>query len=254
MDSFRLPVLFESDACLAIAKPQGILVQADSWYPRLPVMVEAIRHQAGMQKPEFQRLGIGPEGLWAIHDLDPELYGPVLFARNREQGDELRSACGSSVFEFTFTFLTKGSGHLTGQDSHECDLPIARHRSRPMILVSHTTGKKAHTQFDRVGSVGRFQIWTARMTFPRRHQVFLHAFECGLPVLGDRNYARESALLLSRFKRNYRVKQDVEERPLYGGPACFLSSIRVSDSLHVQCQEPPRWKGLLNQLERHSSS
>jgi 23S rRNA-/tRNA-specific pseudouridylate synthase len=253
MESLRLPVLMDTSDYLALAKPQGVLVQADSWFPRCPVLVEAIRHQAAEAKPEFARLGIGPEGLWAVHDLDPEFYGPVLFARGRDQGDALRSACGSSAFEFTFIFLSKSRRDSSQESSFECNLPLARHRLKNKILVSHTTGKKAVTQFDKIGNMGRYELWMAKTAFPRRHQILLHAFECGIPVLGDEAYAGEKPLLLSRFKRNYRSKLDAEERPLYGGPACYLSRIQFQTQVDVTCPEPPRWKGLVNQLVRLSA-
>ena len=138
MESIRLPVLMDSGDCLVLTKPRGVLVQADIWYPRCPVLVEAIRHQASEAKPEFSRLNIGPEGLWAVHDLDPEFWGPVLFARGREQGDALRSACGSAAFEFTFLFLSKSSQ----QTSIECDLPIARHRMSSCWSSASGSGKE----------------------------------------------------------------------------------------------------------------
>ncbi|MEX0323347.1 MAG: hypothetical protein AB3N63_14390 [Puniceicoccaceae bacterium] len=253
MDPLRLPILMDNGDCLALAKPQGVLVQADSWYPRCPVLVEAIRHQASGGKPEFERLGIGAEGLWAVHDLDPEFWGPVLFAKGREQGDALRSACGSSAFEFTYIFLTKSSRENRLETSFECDLPISRHRTQNRILVSHTTGKMATTRFDKIGNMGRYELWMAKTDFPRRHQILLHALESGIPVLGDGTYAREKPLLLSRFKRNYRSKQDIEERPLYDGPACYLSRIQFGSHVDVASPEPPKWKGLVNQLVRLSA-
>ena len=82
MQPVRLPVLFDDGELLALAKPAGVLVQSDPWYANLPELVEAIRFQAHDGKPEFQRLNIGPEGLWAVTDLDPECYGPVLFRVN----------------------------------------------------------------------------------------------------------------------------------------------------------------------------
>lgn len=253
LDSVRLPVLLDTGELIVLAKPQGVLVQADSWYPRCPVLVEAIRHQASEGKPEFERLGIGRDGLWAVHDLDPEIWGPVVFSRGREQGDALRSSCGSSAFEFTYIFLTRASRSDREQDSIECDLPIARHRTRPRMLVSHTTGKMATTRFDKIGSMGRYELWMAKTDFPRRHQILLHATEIGIPVLGDKIYAGEKPLFLSRFKKNYRGKRDVDERPLYDGPACYLSRIQYGKHLDLASPEPPRWKGLVNQLVRLSA-
>jgi 23S rRNA-/tRNA-specific pseudouridylate synthase len=138
MRPVRLPVLFDDGRRIVLAKPVGVLVQEDGWFRKLPVLVEAIRHQSRQGKQEFQRLGIGEEGLWAVTDLDPELHGPVLFSRDREDAEALRSAVGSGAFEFSYLLLTRG--HVT-EESLTCDLPVARHRQLPRILVSHTKGK-----------------------------------------------------------------------------------------------------------------
>jgi 23S rRNA pseudouridine955/2504/2580 synthase/23S rRNA pseudouridine1911/1915/1917 synthase len=122
------------------------------------------------------------------------------------------------------------------------------------MLVSHTTGKKTSTAFELVDQVGFCQHWQARATYPRRHQILLHAYESGLPVVGDRIYAKDPLPLLSDFKRSYQTKYDEEERPLYDGPAVFLKELRFADGRVVECPNPPRWSGLLKQLKMHTHS
>jgi 23S rRNA-/tRNA-specific pseudouridylate synthase len=244
----RLPVLFDDGEILALAKPMGVLVQSDAWFLRIPVLVEAIRHQSEQGKNEFQRLNIGREGLWTVSDLDPECYGPVLFARNREKAEELRSSLGSGEFQFTYTLLSKG--HVP-QDAFECSLPITRHKSHPRMLVSHTTGKKASTTFERGRAVAGCHEWFAKTRYPRRHQVLLHAMESDLPVLGDERYARDPIPLLSRLKRDYQPKLELGERPLYAGPAYYLSELCLGDGRVISSPVPPRWNGLIKQLEKH---
>jgi 23S rRNA pseudouridine1911/1915/1917 synthase len=244
----RLPVLYDDGDLIALAKPVGVLVQTESWYPRLPVLIEAIRHQCEQEKPEFTRLGIGTGGLWAVNDLDPECYGPVLFARTRERAEELRNEMGSEAFRFTFCLLSKGR---PGKDTLGCELPLARHRNEKRVLVSHTTGKKSETRFSAAGQTGSCRQWLAETAFPRRHQILIHAVESGLPVMGDESYAREKPLLLSRLKRDYQPKRDLEERPLYEGPAYFLMRIQKGDDLVVDCPPQNRWTGLLKQLRRY---
>lgn len=247
----RLPVLFDDGELIALAKPAEILIQKDSWYPRLPVLVEAIRYQAEQGKPEFRRLNIGPEGLWPVHDLDPEFWGPVIFARNRERAETLRNGYGSGRFELVYQFIAS-----TDSPDRErmCELPLARHDHWPRMLVSHATGKKAQTEFTVEEALGKYALCRARIHFPRRHQVLLHAFESGLPVLGDGIYAKSPPPLLSRLKRSYRPRRDREERPLFEGPAVYLKSICLAPEFHVSSPEPPRWRALVNQLEKQAGT
>ena len=250
MEPLRLPVLLDDGEIIVLAKPVGVLVQEDGWFPRTPVLVEAISHQSQQGKPEFQRLNIGPEGLWAVTDLDPECHGPVLFARDRQKADELRNKFGSGRFEFSFSLLSKGH---PGPDEIDCNLPLARHRHMARVLVSHTTGKKASTRFEKGEAMAGGWHWVARTNFPRRHQILLHACESGLPVLGDERYARDPLPLLSQLKATYQHKRDIEERPLYDGPAYYLDRLQLDDGRVIDCPPPKRWNGLCRQLEKHAS-
>lgn len=249
MDPVRLRVLYDDGEILALSKPVEILVQKDPWYPRLPVLIEAIRYQAARRKPEFRKAGIGENGLWPVYDLDPECHGPVLFARSRQVAEDLRNELGSMGFSFHFELLTPSAD---GPPEVACDLPLARHVRAKQMVVSHTTGKTASTVFQRSALVGALCLASATTAFPRRHQVLLHGMESGFPVLGDRIYARSPLPLLSRLKRDYRSRSDREERPLYPGPALFLREVRVGSRIHVTSPNPPRWDALLKQLHRYS--
>ncbi len=248
MRSQRLQVLYDDGELLALTKPANVLVQADSWYPRLPVLIEAIRYQANAGKPEFKKNGISESGLWAISDLDPEFHGPVLFARSRQIAADLKNDIGSGLITFTYTFLT---GKHASENTLQSDLPLARHRSEKRMLVSHTTGKKAVTEFSKIQDAKRFSAWQAVVSYPRRHQMLVHPFECGIPVLGDTRYAGNRPIMLSEIKRNYQKKRDVDEQPLYPGPACYLKQIQLAGRITIDCPQPPKWLGLLKQLEKH---
>jgi 23S rRNA-/tRNA-specific pseudouridylate synthase len=120
------------------------------------------------------------------------------------------------------------------------------------MLVSHTTGKITHTNFSMVNSVGAYALCSAQTHFPRRHQVLLHALESGLPVLGDRIYARSNPIMLSRLKRDYHFRRDRDERPLYDAPAYYLKELKISENLTISMPTPPRWQGLVKQLQKYS--
>ena len=152
-EAVRLPILFHEGNILALMKPAGILVQADSWYPKLPVLVEAIRYQCQQEKPELMRMGISSSGLWAVTDLDPDCSGPVLFSSDRGTAEKLKNRHGSQSFGFDFELISTVNHQAIAM---RCDLPMSRHREKPCMLVSHTTGKKCVTEFSREQPVGRF--------------------------------------------------------------------------------------------------
>jgi 23S rRNA-/tRNA-specific pseudouridylate synthase len=249
-ESRRLPLLADFDWGLVLQKPAGVLVTADNWYPQVPVLIEAIRYQAAQGRPEFQRQGIPEEGLWAVTELDPELTGPVLFARDRVRADELKNRLGSSEFTFLFEGLSTRP-FPDGEEDLVCELPLSRHTRDSRMLVSHTTGKRSLSHFRRGKALQGGGLWQAEVALPRRHQVLLHATELGLPVLGDERYARSSLPLLSQMKPGYRCKRDRDERPLFPGPALYLKELRLGNEFTVSMDPPERWEALLKQIERY---
>jgi 23S rRNA pseudouridine1911/1915/1917 synthase len=246
--ALRLPVVYDDGDLLALAKPFGVVVQQDGWYPRIPSLVEATRYQAMNGKPEFVHLNIGEQGLWAITDLDCECMGPVLFSRSRERAEELKNGVGSGQFSFTYYLLSQAIG---SEEEFACELPLARHSRRAHMLVSHTTGKKALTVFKFLGRLSRYGCYEARTDFPRRHQVLVHALESGLPVVGDSIYAGSQPVYLSALKSNYRPRRNHEERPLYPGPAYYLRSIELLNGNRIEADEPRQWVSLFKQLKRY---
>jgi len=248
LESVRLPILFDNGDLLAFEKPIGVLVREDSWYPRTPVLIEAVRYQAGEGKPEFARMNIPESGLWAIHDLDPECHGPVLMARSRDTAEACKEAFGSLQFTFSFELICKTP---LSESPPSCTLPVARHRTEKRILVSHATGKQTETDFEFLNRLGSHQLVRATTRYPRRHHLRLHAVESGLPLLGDALYAKSPLPLLSRFKKDYRPRKDRKEQPLYPGPAYRLASIQMDGNHVVECPAPSKWKALARQLARH---
>jgi 23S rRNA-/tRNA-specific pseudouridylate synthase len=247
MQPIRLRILLDDGECMALEKPAGVLIQQDNWYPRTPVLIEAIRYQAEGGKPEFERRKIGKSGLWAVHDLDPEVHGPVLLCRSREYAESLKESLGCGGFRFLFQILVRA---LPFTEPLECDLPLARHRTERQMLVSHATGKQAHTRFELESSHGQLQVVNAFTRFPRRHQILLHASEVGLPVIGDRLYSLQPLPMLSSLKRSYRASRSRDEKPLYPGPACILKGIELPSGVQLSCPIAPKWKALLKQLEK----
>ena len=252
----RLPVLWHSAeaAAIVIGKPAGVAVLPDNWYGRAPVLTYALNHQIEAGKPELRRMGLTRE-LLAVHSLDPELSGPVLFTYDPECHEALRNALGSGFWRFTFRFVATGGGNA-GQ--LQCSLPLARHRVEPRMVVSHTTGKAAATVFRRVAAIGGpFAEWEAETAYPRLHQLFVHAREAGLSVCGDTRYGNSAVPSVADLKRNYRPSRRFEEAPpVYPGPFARLAALHFGEAEDtVRTVEPPppaKWASGLRLLREHA--
>lgn len=252
----RLPVLWRSpeNRLMVLDKPPGVSVLPDNWFGSCPVLVHALNHQIARGKPELRRMGLERE-FFAVHGLEPEVAGPVLFTDDAAALEGLRNALGSGVWRFRFRLVATGGGNA---EDLPCALPLARHREEAKMVVSHTTGKSTRTRFRRTASIaGAFAEWEAETDYARLHQVFVHARECGLKVVGDSQYAGVHPLSLADLKRGYRPSRRHDDAPpLFPGPMVRLATLRfgVSDDLahEVVAPAPRKWNSATRLLREHA--
>ena len=249
----RLPIYWNSELGFALEKPSGVQVITDNWYPRVPVLTEALNYQASQEKGELQRLGVARSGAKAIFQCEPDLAGLALFAKDPATADFWTNAYGSYEFEIKVHLLVvRAPADL---ETCECDLPLARHGQEKEVLVSHRTGKKTLTRFQRLQSRGKYSIWEATVDYLRIHQIQLHAYEVGLPIVGEMQYARESEVYFSQLKRSYVPKGNDPERPIHAGPAMFISTLTIplpsGEKVTIQRPAPKHFTVLLKALARH---
>lgn len=184
----RLPVLVNESDWFCLAKCAGIVARAHPWYSARQDICRAIRIQAKEGKAELQRLKI-PEAYY-VCGPEPELAGPVVFAKSKLAAERLRNAFGSDQFQFAYRFVTSAK---ISEEELECKLPIAIHKREAKALISHSSGKKSHTRFRKLGDAAQFTLWEAASKQPRLHQIRLHAAELGIPVFGDNLYGSDFA-------------------------------------------------------------
>ncbi|MEO0796457.1 MAG: hypothetical protein AAFX93_14905 [Verrucomicrobiota bacterium] len=180
----RLPAATVGEGLLAIALPGGILSDANPFYPDRLSLVAGLKAQIAKGKPELVRLGM--EIALSINLVEAEVSGVSLVGCTREAVAHWRNVYGSQQLKFSYEFVAQVAHGQ--EDSYLCDLPVARHSYEQRMLVSHKSGKKSETCFERIGECGDYALWRATTTLPRWHQVRLHAMECGLKIPGEGLY------------------------------------------------------------------
>ena len=193
----RMPVIGETQAWIAVAKPAGVGVRAHPWDVGIPDMDTALNQQLQAGKPELLRRGAT---LFAsAYYLDPAISGVALFAKQRDCSAELRNAVGSCELNYRFWFVAR-STPLAGADSLCADAPLLPHNTKPKMIPSTAKGKRAMTEFKLLSeSATGWALWQASCAFVRPHQVRAHAALHELPILGDRLYEGPDAPLLSEL-------------------------------------------------------
>ncbi len=230
----RLDVLCAKKGLFAaISKPADTLFEPYSGSPAMPheaaepyemqyaPIVAAIRKQAG--KPELERLGI--KSPFCALQCDYEVSGACVIACDKSTAAVLRNAEGSGYVTYEFILLARKSQNLP--KNFEVNLPIVKNENRRVWTVSHRYGKKCKTAFELAEDFRDFQLWRARSTSARPHQIRLHAAEKGLKIIGESVYSRGGQIFTSQFKGNYKLKRGEKfEKPIY--PHLFLHLQKVS--------------------------
>jgi 23S rRNA-/tRNA-specific pseudouridylate synthase len=158
-----------------------------------------------------------------IYDLDLELSGIILCAKNKHFYKSLRNIYGSGKIAFYFTVFAQSDIDLP--EEIICDLPIAQHRERDCMVISHTTGKKTQTIFRKIEILKQFTLWSAETNFLRKHQIRLHAHEVGIKILGEDVYNKIPVPFLSDFKSKVKSNRKGILTPLYPAVCIYLSEI-----------------------------
>ena len=244
----RVSVHYADRGLLALDKPAGAVVDAHPLDEGCPSLVTGMAAQAG--KGELENLDVKTP--YRIFHLDSELSGLALVACNKKAAAYFRNLYGSYKMVLTFQFLSRSTGDvLDEEDVFVCDLPLASHSDKPKeVLVSHKTGKQAHTEFKRLERMGQWSLWEASTRYLRRHQVRVHAMECGLGISGETLYTDTPLVYLSQLKRRYVGREN--ETSLYPSMALHVSKIDIEvdsgEPIALECPLPRKFSVMLDKL------
>lgn len=208
----RLPAAPVGEGLLAVALPGGLLSEAHPLYPDSPSVIAGLQRQLQVGKPELAKLGM--QIALSVNFIEPEVSGLLLVGLNRAGVEQWRNAFGS--MQLTFTYELIAATNPEQLDEIVCELPVARHKQKPLMLISNKTGKKSRTVFQRVAVRGAYTLWRATTNLPRVHQIRLHAMECGFAVPGEWLYSKHAPLTWSMLegKASKDGERAITSRPL----------------------------------------
>jgi RluA family pseudouridine synthase len=164
------PILFENGDVLAVCKPEGFA---------------AIPERAKERESLLSSLqSLIPEKLYVVHRLDKEVSGVMLFARN-----PAAHKCLNDQFarrEIAKTYLALAHGVLR-EDEGTIDRPIRQFGSGRMG-VDAKCGKPSTTSYEVLRRLGQYTLVRVHSSTGRRHQIRVHFYSVGHPIVGDRRY------------------------------------------------------------------
>jgi 23S rRNA pseudouridine1911/1915/1917 synthase len=123
----------------------------------------------------------------AVHRLDKETSGLVVFARTAEAQRRLGAQFRTHTVERRYLALVRGRATFRRIESN---LVRDRADGRRGSSAEPGAGKRAVTHVRVVEELGDFTLVECRLETGRTHQVRIHLAECGTPLCGEQVYDR----------------------------------------------------------------
>jgi RluA family pseudouridine synthase len=213
-----LQVLFEDERLIGVAKPVGQAMAAGGGVETADTLQAVVA--AHIDSKTF-----------IVHRLDRETSGVVVFAKTAEAHREL-----SRQFEqrqVTKHYLALVAGHVDGR-SGEITQPLREFGSGRVGV--DPSGREAITRWNLRERLPDADLLKVQPLTGRRHQIRVHCYASGHPILGDTRYG--------------------EVRPVGGAPRLMLhaSQLVLADGLRLVADPPPDFISVLDALRATSAA
>jgi tRNA pseudouridine32 synthase/23S rRNA pseudouridine746 synthase len=162
-----LPILYEDDDIVAVDKPEGLAAipernkERDSVFSLLSSRYE-------------QRLRV-------VHRIDKHTSGVLVFAKNRRTNRFLGKQFENRTVQKTYLALVHG---VVEKDSGVIDKPLRQFGSG-RVAVDTENGRPSVTKYEVVKRLDCYTLVEAYPVTGRLHQIRVHFYSIGHPVVGD---------------------------------------------------------------------
>lgn len=229
----------ETDDFIALNKPSGLLSIPDREGKDI-----------SLKKILQEKYG----AIYTVHRLDKDTSGLIVFAKNEESHRHLSMQFEGRQTEKIYLGLVIGS---PSEPEGSIDAPIAEHPVKKGLMVINRKGKEALTDYKVLEDFGiyswvQFQIHTGRT-----HQIRIHMKNAGHPIVCDELYGDGKPVLLSSFKKKFKLsKNEEEERPILPRLALHAYQLTFTDQagkkIMLEAPVPKDLRATLQQLEKRS--
>ena len=176
-------ILHEDASLLAVDKPDGVPT-IPGYDPDAHPVQQRVEDQIGQR-------------LWVVHRLDKDVSGVLLFAKTAEAHRHLNAQFSTRAVDKRYAALVHG----VPRAAEGCiDAPLRKYGSGRMG-VDARRGKASQTQYRVIESFAGCTLVEASPVTGRRHQIRVHLYHLGHPIVGDPLYG--DAALRSGYVRLY---------------------------------------------------
>lgn len=240
-----IEIIYRDSDIIVINKPTGISVTKDR--SGKPQLVDFLTKQIGGETTAKLRL---------VHRLDKDTSGVMILAFNRETQCKFADYFFNRKVKKTYLTLVKGA---VLEARGEIDSPIGRSRKNPeLMLIDRRTGKESITEWRLLADFGLVSLLAVSPLTGRTHQIRVHLPSIGLPLAIDPIYGSRVPLLLSEFKKDYRLGRFQEEKPLIERLTLHAYQIVIPEEAGIQnnlfvARLDKKFAATIKMLTKHNS-
>ncbi|MEP6594315.1 MAG: RluA family pseudouridine synthase [Ginsengibacter sp.] len=238
MQKNKLEIIFENDQFVAVNKPPGMLTIPD-------------RHDETLISL-YKLLETKYKKIYIVHRVDRETSGIILFAKDESTHKYLSGLFEQRNIQKFYLGIVRGSLQNKNGIIEE---RIAEHPVNKGMMVINKKGKASKTEYEVIEDYGLYSLIKFQIYSGRTHQIRVHMKYIGHPIVCDEIYGNSEPVLLSSFKKKYKLSQDEEERPILNRLALHSYQLLFMDDLSMQynlkAELPKDMRALLQQLNKY---
>ena len=177
-----MQIIHKDNDILVINKPADLPVLPDGWDKDAPYLVK-------MLEEEFNKA-------WVVHRIDKSTSGIIIFALTAEAHRSLNIQFEKHLVEKTYHAILNGSPKWLDKITK---FPLrANVGSKHRTIVDNRNGVRSETRFRILKQNQLSALAEAMPMTGRTHQIRVHAFALGYPLLGDILYSAPETDIISR--------------------------------------------------------
>lgn len=167
-----MKIIFEDEHLVVVDKPAGLSVLPDGWEKDSEYLVKILEEKDGK--------------IFIVHRLDKITSGVMVFARDAETHRALNIQFENHEAQKTYHALLEGNP--------KWEEKVAKHPLRANVGHKHRTmvddknGKPSETRFKIIKRYEYAALVEAKPMTGRTHQIRVHAYALGHPLVEDRLY------------------------------------------------------------------